>query len=104
MRFVGVDHVQIAGPPGCEGEARLFFGGLLGLVEIEKPEPLRERGGVWFSVGAQQLHIGIEGRFAPARKAHPALRVDADTLDELAERLAAAGAKVDWDAALARER
>jgi catechol 2,3-dioxygenase-like lactoylglutathione lyase family enzyme len=40
---VRLDHVQIAAPPGCEAAARRFFGDLLGLAEIEKPEPLGER-------------------------------------------------------------
>ena len=70
-----IDHVQLAAPPGCEAEARRFFGELLGLEELEKPESLRARGGVWFRVGAQQLHVGVEPEFAPARKAHPAFAV-----------------------------
>jgi catechol 2,3-dioxygenase-like lactoylglutathione lyase family enzyme len=89
-----LDHVQVAAPPGCEAEARRFYGELLGLAEIPKPEPLRARGGVWF----EQLHIGVETDFRPARKAHPALRVP--DLDALAERLAAAGAPVEWDESL----
>ncbi len=28
--FLGIDHVQLAAPPGCEAEARRFFGDLLG--------------------------------------------------------------------------
>lgn len=96
----GIDHVQLAAPAGCEEEARRFFGGLLGLPEIEKPEPLRARGGAWFQTGGQQIHVGVDGSFAPARKAHPALRVRAGELDGLARRLEAAGAKVDWDEAL----
>jgi catechol 2,3-dioxygenase-like lactoylglutathione lyase family enzyme len=96
----GLDHVQIAAPRGCEAEARRFFGELLGLAEIEKPAALRARGGAWFQAGAQQLHVGIEEPFAPAGKAHPALRVRAGALDELAARLEAAGAKVTWDEAL----
>jgi catechol 2,3-dioxygenase-like lactoylglutathione lyase family enzyme len=104
MSIVGLDHVQVAAPPGCEAEARRFFGELLGLVEVGKPEPLRERGGVWFSLGAQQLHVGVEEPFAPALKAHPALRVAAGELEALAGRLSAAGAKVLWDDALADER
>jgi hypothetical protein len=48
----------------------------------------------------QQLHVGVEEPFAPARKAHPALRVRPDALDELAARLEAAGANVLWDDAL----
>jgi catechol 2,3-dioxygenase-like lactoylglutathione lyase family enzyme len=92
-----LDHVQIAAPPGCEAAARGFYGELLGLAEIEKPPALRGRGGVWFALGAGQLHIGVEDAFAPARKAHPALRVDESHLRTLAERLEAAGAPVIWN-------
>jgi predicted enzyme related to lactoylglutathione lyase len=54
---------------------------------------------VWFACGeAQQLHVGIEEPFAPARKAHPALAVD--DLDALAARLARAGVEVVWDDAI----
>lgn len=101
---VELDHVQIAAPPGCEEAAQGFFGELLGLAEIEKPEPLRGRGGAWFAVGGRQLHVGVEPDFIPARKAHLALRVGAAELDDLAERLAAAGAPVAWDDALPGER
>ena len=100
MAVEGLDHVQLAAPPGCEADARRFFGDLVGLEELEKPEPLRARGGAWFRVGAQQLHVGVAEPFAPARKAHPALRVRTDALDGLAERLTAAGVEVRWDDAL----
>nr|WP_249012405.1 orotate phosphoribosyltransferase [Conexibacter sp. DBS9H8] len=97
---VGLDHVQLAAPSGCEEEARRFFGELLGLPEIEKPPLLRGRGGVWFALGSQQLHIGVQESFAPARKAHPALRVTPGRLDEMAARLSTVGAPVSWDEAL----
>jgi catechol 2,3-dioxygenase-like lactoylglutathione lyase family enzyme len=92
-----LDHVQIAAPPGCEAEARRFYGGLLGLPEVPKPEPMRVTGGVWFALGAQGLHIGIEADFVPARKAHPAIRVAPEALDALAAGLADAGETVSWD-------
>lgn len=98
--MIELDHVQLAAPSGCEPEARRFFGDLLGLTEVEKPEPLRARGGVWFQLGDGQLHIGVEEPFAPSRKAHPAFRVPRSELEDLAARLAAAGEKVDWDDAL----
>jgi catechol 2,3-dioxygenase-like lactoylglutathione lyase family enzyme len=101
MSVVGIDHVQVAAPRGCEGEARRFYGTLLGMVEVEKPESLRVRGGVWFGCGKQQLHVGVEDSFVPARKAHPAIRVAASELDVLAERLSDAGEQVVWDEALA---
>jgi catechol 2,3-dioxygenase-like lactoylglutathione lyase family enzyme len=96
--ITGLDHVQLACPPGAEDDARAFYGGLLGLREIEKPEPLRARGGVWFECGAHQLHLGVEEDFRPARKAHPAVRVGSfDELRALAERLG----DVRWDDDLA---
>ena len=101
---IAIDHVQLAAPPGCEDDARRFFGGLLGLAEVAKPDAMRARGGVWFAVGAQQLHVGVTDAFTPALKAHPALRVASEALDGLASRLEAAGAVVDWDEALAGVR
>lgn len=74
-RVAHIDHIQIAAPEGCEGAARDFYGSLLGMEEIEKPPVLRARGGCWFQCGAQQLHIGVERNFRPARKAHPAFAV-----------------------------
>jgi catechol 2,3-dioxygenase-like lactoylglutathione lyase family enzyme len=87
-----LDHVQVTMPPGGEDEARAFYVGLLGLTEVEKPGPLKARGGVWFAEG---IHVSGDEGFTPARRAHPALRVG--DLDALAERLAAAGCAVEWD-------
>ena len=102
--IVGLDHVQLAAPVGCEAQARDFFGRLLGLPEVAKPDVLRSRGGVWFRVGAQELHIGVQEPFSPALKAHPALRVAPEQLDALAARLSGAGAKVAWDQPLGGKR
>jgi catechol 2,3-dioxygenase-like lactoylglutathione lyase family enzyme len=101
---IQLDHVQIAAPPDCEAKARRFFGDLLGLPEVEKPEPLRRRGGVWFAVGDHQLHIGVETEFVPARKAHPAFSLSPADLDLLAERLTRAGLDLTWDTALPDQR
>jgi FAD/FMN-containing dehydrogenase/catechol 2,3-dioxygenase-like lactoylglutathione lyase family enzyme len=102
---VGVDHVQVAAPPGSEREARGFYGRLLGLRELEKPEALGGRGGAWFAVGAQELHVGVTEDFTPAHQAHPGLRVGSDMeLDRLAEGLVAAGADVEWDDRIAGRR
>ena len=98
MPIEGLDHVQVAAPPGCEREARRFYGELLGLDELPKPEVLAGRGGAWFTCGPQQLHVGIAEDFAAARNAHPALRVtDVAELERLAERLEYAGVEVRWD-------
>lgn len=96
--IIGLDHIQLALPPGGEERARAFYAGLLEMRELPKPEPLAARGGCWFTAGGVQLHLGVEEPFAPARKAHPALIV-AD-LDGIMERLRAAGVAVQLDEAL----
>jgi catechol 2,3-dioxygenase-like lactoylglutathione lyase family enzyme len=98
FQIVRIDHIQIAAPEGCEADAREFYGGLLGMREIEKPESLRARGGCWFECGAQQLHIGVEKDFRPDKKAHPAFA--ASDLDELRRALLARGSKVTDDTSI----
>jgi catechol 2,3-dioxygenase-like lactoylglutathione lyase family enzyme len=96
-RLTAIDHVQLAMPPGPDAEraAEEFYGGLLGLERLEKPEPLAARGGCWFSNGVVVLHLGVEADFRAARKAHPALVVD--DLDALAGALEAAQREVRPD-------
>ncbi|MCI4346320.1 MAG: glyoxalase [Thermoplasmata archaeon] len=74
MATRAIHHVQLSIPEGGEAAARKFYGGLLGLEELPKPPRLAARGGVWFRVGPQELHLGVEATFVPARKAHPALQ------------------------------
>jgi catechol 2,3-dioxygenase-like lactoylglutathione lyase family enzyme len=98
VTVTGIDHVQVAAPPGCEGDARAFYGGLLQFEEIVKPVELARRGGCWFRVGGQALHVGVSESFEPARKAHPGFVVD--DLEELRARLAGAGIEVRDDGSL----
>ncbi len=96
--LTGIDHVQLAAPPGCEPAARRFFGETLGLQEIEKPAELNARGGVWYRCGSQEIHIGVEEGFSPARKAHPAFH--ARDYDALLQRLREAEIEVVEDDAI----
>jgi extradiol dioxygenase family protein len=102
MSVLGIDHFQVAAPAGCEAEARAFYGNLLGLEELPKPARLQARGGCWFQAGSQELHVGVEEQFVPARKAHPGLVVS--DLDAVGERLAAAGIAVVHDDAIPSTR
>ncbi|MBO1581006.1 VOC family protein [Bacillus sp. XF8] len=88
----GIDHVQVAAPAGCEEEARDFYGHKIGLEEIPKPEELRKRGGCWFRCGNQEIHIGVEQTFSPAKKAHPAFYVH--RIDEFKQKLIEQGIQV----------
>jgi catechol 2,3-dioxygenase-like lactoylglutathione lyase family enzyme len=90
----GIAHVQVSITPGGEGEARRFYGGLLGLEELRKPAPLADRGGCWFACGPQEIHCGVEPEVAPSRR-HPALLTS--DLDALKARLEAAGVATEID-------
>lgn len=95
FRVLSLDHVQVAIPPGGEARARQFYGGVLGLRELPKPEALAGRGGMWFACGDQALHLGLEAGFQSARKAHPAFLVD--DLAAVRTRLAQSGAELRTD-------
>lgn len=99
---LGLEHVNLLMPEGREAEARAFYGELLGLPEIPKPEGLRVGHGCWFSLGAQALHLGAVTEFIPADRAHPALVV-AD-LGAARRRFEAAGVEVRPDTQVAHVR
>ena len=72
-----IDHVQLAIPKDSESIARKFYTGVLGLTEIDKPESLKASGGVWYSAGDIELHLGVEENFtAGKKKAHLAFVVE----------------------------
>ena len=75
INFRRLDHVQVCIPRGAEGRAREFYGGLLGLEEVEKPEVLKKNGGMWYGVADVSLHIGVEEVVAPSKR-HPAFEVE----------------------------
>ncbi|WP_042440049.1 VOC family protein [Streptacidiphilus albus] len=93
--IIALDHVQLAAPPGSEDLLRAYYADILGLTEIPKPPVLAARGGCWFQSGTVQIHIGVEDPFIPARKAHPALRIQG--IHAYAARIAELGAAVTWD-------
>ena len=76
MGIVRIDHVQLAMPAGLEAEAVNFYEGVLGIPHVPKPDHLAIRGGSWFENGDVKVHLGVDSRFQPATKAHPAFIVD----------------------------
>ena len=74
--ITGIHHAQITIPKGAEDEARKFYCGVLGLIEIPKPDALVGRGGFWLEVGDRQVHVGTEdGVDRGVSKAHVAYQV-----------------------------
>jgi len=86
VKPVGIHHVNILFQD--LDEARAFYGETLGFEEIERPDfgfP-----GLWFQMGAQQLHLGPGA--APESFQHFALEVD--DLDAVLADLATRGLDV----------
>lgn len=94
----GIHHVQLAMPAGGEDECRRFYVGILGLTEVQKPQAMVARGGLWVRADALEIHLGVEADFRPQKKAHPGIRVtDPTALNALAERVTAHGLTVEWN-------
>jgi catechol 2,3-dioxygenase-like lactoylglutathione lyase family enzyme len=55
-----IHHVNVTVPRSAEEAAKHFYGVVLGLNEIPKPEESRGRGGAWYQVGETQLHLSLE--------------------------------------------
>jgi catechol 2,3-dioxygenase-like lactoylglutathione lyase family enzyme len=74
--ILGVHHAQITVPSRAEAEARAFYLDVLGLLELEKPDALKPRGGFWARVGMAELHVALkDGANRTATKAHLAYLV-----------------------------
>ncbi len=58
--IVSLHHGQVSIPMGSEAKVREFYCNFLGLHEVQKPESLKGRGGLWLQLGDQQIHFGAE--------------------------------------------
>jgi hypothetical protein len=67
ITLMRLSHINVSMPKGCEDIARSFYGGLPGLREIPKAEPLRVRGGVWFDASGLDIHLSVEERRVGAK-------------------------------------
>jgi catechol 2,3-dioxygenase-like lactoylglutathione lyase family enzyme len=85
-----LSHINITMPKGEEKAARRFYGELLKLPEIPKPEAIRSRGGVWFDAGGLDVHVSIEeSRMGPDAYRHFGL--ECADVDELRKQFETAG-------------
>ena len=88
-----VHHVNVTVPKSLEDAAKHFYGVVMGLQEVPKPESSRGRGGAWYQLGPLQLHLSIENLDgAPVSKRHVCYTV-AD-LAAAEERFRSAGVEI----------
>jgi catechol 2,3-dioxygenase-like lactoylglutathione lyase family enzyme len=86
---VRLQHVSLCFPPGAYDEVRGFYGGLLGLEEMDVPPKLEPGRFVWFRGGDGDLEVHLMPGEPLGGTNHACLAVD--DLDALRARLEAAG-------------
>jgi catechol 2,3-dioxygenase-like lactoylglutathione lyase family enzyme len=94
MSVLGLHHVQVNVLLALEKEAHRFYGELVGMEPMPRPQSLSDAGrrGAWFRCGEQEFHVfsnPAAGFDASASSQHPALLVD--DLEALRGRLTGAG-------------
>jgi catechol 2,3-dioxygenase-like lactoylglutathione lyase family enzyme len=60
LEIIGVNHVNVTVPGALEQAAKDFYGTVLGLRQIPKPEGSRQNVGAWYELGPIQLHLSLE--------------------------------------------
>jgi catechol 2,3-dioxygenase-like lactoylglutathione lyase family enzyme len=88
-----IHHVNVTVPRSLEDEAKHFYGVVMGMTEVPKPESSRGRGGAWYQLGPVQLHLSIEeGAGEHLSKRHVCYTVH--DLSEAEERFRQAGVEI----------
>jgi catechol 2,3-dioxygenase-like lactoylglutathione lyase family enzyme len=87
---LALSHVNVTMPEGADDIARAFYGGVLGLKEIPKPEGMHPRRGVWFDAGGLDVHVSVDDqRLGPDRRRH--FGFGCEDVDGMRAHLTAAG-------------
>ncbi len=91
-----IHHVNVTVPRSLEDAAKHFYGVVMGMTEVPKPESSRGRGGAWYQLGPVQLHLSVEeGAAEHLRKRHVCYAVS--NLSEAEERFRQAGVEIIAD-------
>jgi catechol 2,3-dioxygenase-like lactoylglutathione lyase family enzyme len=92
----GVHHVQFTVRHEEEKACKAFYGGVLGLEEFPKPEPLRHRGGAFYQCRNVEVHLALEEEpNAETSRRHVCFEVS--DLEKAEQALRAAGVEVIAD-------
>jgi catechol 2,3-dioxygenase-like lactoylglutathione lyase family enzyme len=89
---VAIHHVNVTVPRSLEDATKHFYGVVMGLTEVPKPESLRGRGGAWYQLGPVQLHLSVEHGGENLSKRHVCYTVG--NLSEAEEQFRQAGVEI----------
>lgn len=88
-----VHHVNVTVPRSLEAQAKHFYGVVMCMTEVPKPESSRGRGGAWYQLGPLQLHLSLEdGAGEHLSKRHVCYTVD--DLNAAEEQFRQAGVEI----------
>jgi catechol 2,3-dioxygenase-like lactoylglutathione lyase family enzyme len=71
-----LQHVAVTVPIDGVERARAFYGGVLGLREVQRPPENAARPGIWYAMGDTELHVQARDAMAAPGDRHPAFAVD----------------------------
>jgi catechol 2,3-dioxygenase-like lactoylglutathione lyase family enzyme len=67
---ITLHHVNITVTPDQEEATKHFYGAVLGLTQVPKPQTSRQSG-AWYQMGPNQLHLSVEaGEQGPRSSGH----------------------------------
>ena len=89
-----LSHINITMPKHSEAIARMFYSGRLGLRELQRPESVAVRDGVWFDAGGVALHLSIEDQHV-GTNTQQHFGLGCGDVDGLKARLKAAGVEIE---------
>ena len=92
-RITGAHHIAICAHD--IGAAREFYGGVLGLEELERPPEIAAKfRSAWYGLGTAELHVVENEAFQPLDSPlGPHLAVTVDDFTKTVERIAGQGAR-----------
>src|ERR1017187_2430283 len=94
LRLESIDHVQVTVPTSVEAEALRFYGVVLGLEPITKPEALLPNGGAWYRLGAVEVHLSREDGVSAASESKRHVCYVVSNLEEARLELARHGVDI----------
>lgn len=85
--ITALNHLAICA--NCLDDSKLFYSDVLGLVEVPRPQGVKEQfASAWYALGSIELHVVENSNFRPLREATgPHFAVNVDNFDAIVERL-----------------